>query len=484
MQTSRLSSTTLRMLRAPGPTWRAGPGDVRIAHLGPGPFHRAHQAAITDLVAATQQHGDGWGIGAYASRGTSTVSSLAEQDMLSSVLVRDAREDTIRVLGVLGAVGTRSDFAAALSHERTSIATITVSEAHYPANDRRRLEFSEPSVAADLAAAAGSSVRSLPGLLHAGLVGRWRSHGAPVSVLSCDNLRANGRLLRTLVTEYAEAAGAASAYLSWLETSVAFPCTLVDRLTPTPDAADRADAAGLLGVEDQCCVVTEAAWEWAIEDVLVADAPAWHSVGAKLVRDVEPYEQRKLVLLNATHSLLAPWGLLLGYDTVAEALRDPDISEFVTKFHTQEVEAPSPDGAVDFADYAVRVRARLSNPGLRHRLTQIAADSSIKLGERVLPLVRAAGTSAELPLAAAGTAAWLRLHDPFASAPTGSVRDPHAVALRSALGDEDPFAAVAAALRACGLFRDGDPAPFGGRVAEAFSGLRSADPRRVLRDFL
>lgn len=487
MTPPRLSSATVDRLHVPAPEWRAAPGDVRVAHLGPGPFHRAHQAMVTDLAAACGSAGDGWGIGAYAARGTETVAMLADQDLLTSVLVRDDHgPGTVRVLGVLGAVGDRAGFADALVREEVTVATITVSEAHHPLDSARRLDLSNPAVASDLAGA-GVSIASLPGVIHAGLLARWRGHAAPVSLLSCDNLRSNGELLRTLVTGFAEAAGAPRAYHSWLASDVAFPSTLVDRLTPRPSAEDVADAAALLGAEDRCAVATEPWWEWVVQDVLAAPAPPWTDVGVRLVDDVAPYEQRKLVLLNGAHTLVACWGLLLGHETVAAAMHDPDLAAAVTAFHDREGAPSCPGVPAEVAAYAARVRTRLASPGLRHRLAQIASDSSLKLGERVLPLARGSAAPGELALSAAAVAAWLRLHDPLAPVALGAaagVTDPHGRVVRAALRDEDVRRAVRDALDAVGLVPAGDVAPFADRVTEVFSALRCDRPRAVLQGLL
>ncbi|MBK0297001.1 mannitol dehydrogenase family protein, partial [Bacillus sp. S34] len=53
------------------------------------------------------------------------------------------------------------------------------------------------------------------------------------------------------------------------------------------------------------------------------DRPAWQTAGVRIVDDVTPYEQRKLWLLNGSHSLLAYLGLQLGHETVASAMEDP-----------------------------------------------------------------------------------------------------------------------------------------------------------------
>ena len=84
-----------------------------------------------------------------------------------------------------------------------------------------------------------------------------------------------------------------------------FPASMVDRIVPATTDADRDEAARLLGVRDEAVVVAEPFLQWVIEDDFAGDRPAWERGGAVLTQDVAPWEQAKLRMLNATHSMLA-----------------------------------------------------------------------------------------------------------------------------------------------------------------------------------
>lgn len=95
------------------------------------------------------------------------------------------------------------------------------------------------------------------------------------------------------------------------------------RITPRATQADQEAVLAATGYEDRCPVVTETFAEWVLEDRFPAGRPAWDQAGARFVTDVAPHEERKLWLLNGSHSLLAYAGGLLGHRTVAEAIHDP-----------------------------------------------------------------------------------------------------------------------------------------------------------------
>ena len=133
-------------------------------------------------------------------------------------------------------------------------------------------------------------------LLARGLAAR---DGAPVAVLSCDNVPSNGAATRQAVGAFP---------------GVVFPSTMADRITPASD--------------DPLVVVTEPFSMWVIE-AFDGPRPAWERAGALIVPDVAPYEAMKLRVVNAAHSALAALGMPRGHTTVAEAIADPELSDFV-----------------------------------------------------------------------------------------------------------------------------------------------------------
>jgi fructuronate reductase len=227
-------------------------------------------------------------------------------------------------------------------------------------------------------------------------------------VLACDNLASNGALTRRLVTRIAAAAGAVE-LTEWLEESVAFPCTMVDRIVPAATEDDRRDACRILGVRDFGLVVAEPFGQWVIEDRFAGPRPAWERAGATLTADVEPYEVAKLRMLNATHSLLAYLGALKGFSTIAEAVADPDLAGAARRLQSEDViPTLSPPPGLDLESYGEDILTRFSNPALGHTTLQVAMDGSEKLPIRVLGTVADRLATGAVPYAAAlVVAAWM-----------------------------------------------------------------------------
>ena len=380
-------------------------------HLGIGAFHRAHQAVFTeDAVAAA---GGDWGICGVTQRGPGVVEQLAPQDGLYTVATRDGERERLRVVGaVRELLWARADPEGLLNRiaaPTTRIITLTVTEKGYrhdPASGRLRRD--DPDVAAD---AADGGTRTVIGQLTAGLDRRRRRGGPPVTVVSCDNLPANGRLLAGLVGELAGTYSGGDALRSWIEESVGFPSTMVDRIVPATTAADRDRIGAVLGVADAGAVVTEPFAQWVIEDAFAGPRPAWERAGAILTDDAGPYEQIKLRLLNGTHSTIAYLGALAGYEFIADAVRaDGPFAPALRALMAQDA-APTLAAAdgVDLDRYQDAVLHRFGNVALRHRTLQVAADGSQKLPQRLLATAlerRRAG--AEPGMVALAVAGWMR----------------------------------------------------------------------------
>jgi fructuronate reductase len=404
---------------------RPVPESVRIVHLGIGAFHRAHQAVYTEDA------GDGWGICGVTQRSATVAERLGPQDGLYSVLERGPGAPSARIIGAVREVLTGDATAERLADPLVEVVSLTVTEKGYrhdPATGRLRLD--DPEIAADLA---GRPPRTVIGRLVTGLAARE----APVTVLCCDNLTANGATLRGLVEEYAGRAGVRIAC------AVTFPSTMVDRIVPATTPADLDEAERLLGVRDEGVDVTEPFSQWVIEDSFAAGRPAWESAGAILTGDVAPYETMKLRLLNGAHSMLAYLGA--DHEYVSEAVAE--LGDVVRRYFDEDA-SPTLDvpAGFDLEEYKSSLLDRFANPALRHRLAPIAMDGSQKLPQRLLAVVRdrlAAG--AEPRWAALGVAAWMR-HVTTAE----HLDDPLADRLRTAVTGADTPGRIVAALLSVG----------------------------------
>lgn len=382
-----------------------------IVHFGVGRFHRAHLATYLNELFARKEALE-WAIRGVGLRpeDSATRDALRAQDCLYSVT--EKHPDGHRSTQVIGSIvefidGYRDPRAAieAVADPRTKIVTLTITEGGYNV-DHRTGEFrlDEPAVAADLA---GRLPRTVFGVVCEGLRRRRDGGDAPLTVLSCDNVQGNGATARRAFTTYARALDPGLG--AWIDANVTFPATMVDRITPARGDDELAEVRSRTGLDDRAAVVCEPFRQFVVEDEFAAGRPPWEAVGVQMVTDVQPYEQLKLRLLNASHQTLAHFGLLLGYTHTAQAMRDPRLAALVAALQDNEAR-PTLSGVrgVDVAEYSATVRERFANPQMDDTLVRIATSASARIPAFVLPVVRdrlAAG--APIPVAAATVAAWL-----------------------------------------------------------------------------
>jgi fructuronate reductase len=411
-----------------------------MVHLGIGAFHRAHQAVYTeDAALATGE--DHWGICGVTLRSADVADRLRPQDGLYTVVERGPGAAPPRVVRAVREVldGSSAGWAVPdrIADPRVHVVTLTVTEKGYRHGPGGRLRLDDPEVAADLRGRAAPT--TVVGRLAAGLVRRAAADAGPLSVLSCDNLPSNGELLRDLVGQYLDAAGAPDGALA----QVRFPSTMVDRIVPATTAAEVAAEEERTGLRDEALVVAEPFRQWVIEDGFAAEHPDWAAAGAVLVRDVRPWELLKLRILNASHTLLALLGLRCGYATIAEAATDPMLHAAARRLVLDDAVPvlAGPEG-VDPVAYAETVLARFTNPALRHTTMQVAKDTSQKLGPRLLDGAPRAGLPARW--SALVVAAWLgHALDPRDAAGVPiALDDPLAADLAGARSPEEALAVL------------------------------------------
>lgn len=386
---------------------------IGIVHLGIGNFHRAHEALYTE-EAMLAQAGD-WGICGVTLQGdVSKRDALMAQDGLYSVVERGpegVRVTVVRALReVLAMPFDRARLFERFADERVRIVSLTVTEKGYCLDPRTGdADFAHPGVAHDLAHPDAPS--TVPGILCAALKARRDAGKPPFTVLSCDNLSHNGDALRQAVCSFARRLDPALA--TWIETEVAFPSTMVDRIVPATTDADREAAQAALGMRDEIPVPCEPFRQWVIEDRFPAGRPAWETAGAQLVDDVAPFEIAKLRMLNATHSTLAYLSMLTGFETISDAVGHAPLRTLIHAMMTREI-APTlaVPASFDLAGYRDALLDRYANPALKHRCAQIAMDGSQKMPPRILSTIAArldAGQPIErLALAVAAWFAFLR----------------------------------------------------------------------------
>lgn len=383
-----------------------------IAHLGVGAFHRGHQAYYADKLLELGED-PGWGIAGIGVKEVDAAvrDALVPQKGRYTVLFKDSTTREARVIGSIVDYKLAPDDVEAavetIADPAIRIVELTVTEGGYY-NDPHTGEFmaDEPDVAHDLANPAAPRT-------HFGLIAealrRRRDRGVPApTLLTCDNIQGNGHVFRKAMLDFA---GLQDPELAiWIADHVAFPNTMVDRITPRTTDADRAEVARDLGIEDAWPIVGETFAQWVVEDRFPAGRPAWEKVGVQMVDDVFPYELLKLRILNATHQLLAYLGFLAGYTYVDEAASDPMFVELQRRYMTREgFPTLRPVPGTDVAAYGEQIIERFSNTQIKDTLARLCTESSTYVSTFVLPVLRdnlAAG--GEIDVLTLVVAAWAR----------------------------------------------------------------------------
>lgn len=386
---------------------------ARIAHFGLGSFHRAHQAWFT----AHAGDASDWGICAFTGRGSGLAQTLRQQDGLYTLIERSATGDRFDVMTNLVEVYEGTDAGAivdVLSRPAIVVVTTTVTES----GNRLDLDgtplVDDVELARDVATLHGLTphdpldgltISTVPGRILLGLEARRRAHVGPIAIVPCDNLPNNGGVLRHGLTQLAAQISAELAL--WLQENVAFVSTSVDRITPRTTDHDIDLVAQETGWIDAAPVVTEPFASWVLSGVFPAGRPRWEDAGAEFVEEIEPYERRKLWLLNGAHSILTYVGLAAGHVTVAQAIADPQCRLVVESFWSSARHHLADD--LDVEGYCRQLIERFENSRIEYQLEQIASDSVMKLRTRIAPVVIAElRAGRDCPAGAEAVAAWAR----------------------------------------------------------------------------
>ena len=368
-----------------------------ILHLGLGSFHRAHQAVY---LQALHDAGDTrWSLA-----GANLRPDMAE--VLAALRAQGGRYtlETIspagevryqRIGSIREVLPFESDLAGVIAlgaDPATRIVSFTVTEAGYYLDADHRLDPAFAELAADIERARrGESGQTIYGAVCAILRARRDAGAGPVTLLNCDNLRHNGERFRGGLLEFIERADD-TGLRDWVAANTTSPNAMVDRITPRPPPELRERVRAATGWDDAAPVTGERFIQWVIEDDFIAGRPAWETVGVELVASVQPYEEAKIRLLNATHSCIAWAATLVGLQFIHEGTHTPAIREMARRYVTDDVipvlgtpGAPSP---VDLPAYRDVVLERFGNPAIRDTNQRVAADGFSKIPGFIAPTVR------------------------------------------------------------------------------------------------
>lgn len=412
--TTALTESTLAAVgeHIPVPDYDRSEIGVGIVHFGVGGFHRAHQAWYLDrLLAQGRDREFGiCGVGVMPAD-REMADALRAQDCLYTLVVKhpDGRHEPAVIGSIVKYLYAPDDPSAVveqLADPAVRIVSLTITEGGYHYNQATgEFDAADPGIVADLEADLPATVF---GLVVAGLELRRARGIAPFTVMSCDNVPGNGDLARRMFAAFATLRNPELG--AWVAQQVAFPNSMVDRITPATADSDRADLENRFGVGDRWPVVTEPFIQWVLQDEFGLGRPAFEEAGVMLVQDVHPYELMKLRLLNVSHQALAYFSWLSGHRYAHGALADPLIRELLVRYmHDEGAPTLPPVPGIDLEDYQRSLIDRFANPEIRDTVARLAAESSDRIPKWLVPAIRdnlAAGRP--VPLSAAVVASWAR----------------------------------------------------------------------------
>ena len=363
-----------------------------IVHLGIGAFTRAHQAWYLQHLIDRGETSWTMVVGSIRADTAPLLDALDAQ--AGAYTLEMVTPDGARTYEKIAAISEVVRFEphaekliAAAARPKTKIVSFTVTESGYYLDPQGVLDLAHADVAADLEGGRTTIYGTLAGIVAA----RSRANAGPVTFLNCDNLRGNGTLIEGALGAFLRESGEPE-LAAWTAANATFPNAMVDRITPRSTDEVRTRVRAATGFDDRCPVMSEDFAQWVIEDHFAAGRPAWETVGAELVEDVAPYENAKLRILNASHSVISWAGTLAGFTYIHEATVDPRIHEIAHAYVTQNVIPTLRPSPIDLDAYRDVVLDRFRNPFIADTIARVAADSTAKIGGFFVPTIDAAAT--------------------------------------------------------------------------------------------
>ena len=360
-----------------------------ILHIGVGNFHRAHEEYFTNKLLADVSQQE-WGIcGAMLLPGDERLyKALKKQNNEYTLTVcgRTGKDEAYRIgslVKLIWGIENPEAVIAEIADKNIRIITLTITEGGYNI-EKSTGEFMLDNEDVKYDLQNPQAPKTAFGFVAEGLRKRMNSGNGPITILSCDNLQHNGNTARKAFTSFIQAQDVELA--KWMEKNVTFPNSMVDRITPATRPDDIARLNAKNGTEDEAPVYCEDFIQWVIEDKFIAGRPAWETVGAEFTDDVSAYENMKLSLLNASHTLLSYPSFLSGYRKVDDAMHDERIARFVRAFMDTDITpyVPAP-GNTDLELYKQTLIERFGNRSVSDQIARLCFDGISKFPVYVIP---------------------------------------------------------------------------------------------------
>ncbi|CAN7465000.1 mannitol dehydrogenase family protein [Neorhizobium sp. LjRoot104] len=357
-----------------------------ILHFGVGNFHRAHQAIYLDDLFNTGRAHD-WaiiGAGVMPSDGAMR-DKLKAQDFLTTVVEQDNNRTAARITAPMIDIIAPGDVATlieTLADPNIRIVSMTITEGGYFIDASGAFNPAHPAIAED--GRNPANPKTVFGLILAGLKERKARGITPFTIMSCDNIPGNGEVTENAVIGLAKLSDPEFAH--WIHQNVAFPNSMVDRITPATGQREIDILRQDFGIDDNWPVFCEEFKQWVMEDKFPAGRPRLEEVGVQFVADVAPYELMKIRILNGGHAAIAYPAALLDIHFVHEAMEHKLIRGFLEKLEKDEiipVIPPVPN--TNLIDYYKLIERRFSNPKIGDTIPRLAQDGSNRQPKFILP---------------------------------------------------------------------------------------------------
>ncbi|MFI3319790.1 MAG: mannitol dehydrogenase family protein [Rikenellaceae bacterium] len=361
-----------------------------ILHFGVGNFHRAHLQYYTNELLGSEDQSQ-WGIcGAMLMpQDEKLYNTLKSQEGQYTLTVcgRDGVNEIFKIGSLVELLWSGDDVEAIINkvaNPEIRIITLTITEGGYN-TDKSSGEFIYENEAIQNDLNNPLSPKTVFGYVAEGLRRRVANGGAPVTILSCDNLQHNGDTCKRVFNAFVSKQDPQLA--EWMSTNVTFPNSMVDRITPATTPADVERINETLDAHDGAPVYCEDFIQWVVEDNFIAGRPAWERVGVEFTSDVDPFEKMKLSLLNASHTLLSYPSFVAGYRKVDAALRDRNIWQFIRDFMDKDVTpyVPAPENT-DLELYKKTLLERFANLAVSDQIARLCGDGASKFPVYVMPI--------------------------------------------------------------------------------------------------
>lgn len=237
-----------------------------------------------------------------------------------------------------------------------------------------------------------SPSKSFPGKVTAMLYHRFKFFNGDSSkgltFICCELIENNATTLKEYVLKHAQRFELGSEFVAWVEGACKFCDTLVDRIVPGFPKETIQEVKQELGFDDNLVVKGEYFHVWAIAgDSTVQQKFPLDKAGLNVLfmEDIKSFRDKKVRVLNGSHTALVPVGLQLGYKTVKEAFDDKLVETFIGKMVANEVLPVIDEDQVELTKFSEKIIERFYNPAIKHYLETISLNSLSKWETRNFP---------------------------------------------------------------------------------------------------